>query len=268
MCLPAHPGGPARRRPGRHHRGRLAAAGRRGARARAAASGDVLVVTQKVVSKAEGRIVRPGARSSRARRPSPSASAGTATRARWRWCCASRSRSCAWSGASSSRAPATATCAPTPAWTPPTSARADEVTLLPVDSGRLGAGHPGSASPRTWASRSAVIVSDSFGRPWRWGIVDVALGVAGFSPLDDHARPPGRRGPHDARHGRRGRGRDRVGRRAGLGQDERPAAGPGPRRDACRPATARWSATWSCPSPRTCSRSARLYGRHADRLRP
>ena len=31
----------------------------------------------------------------------------------------------------------------------------------------------------------AIIVSDSFGRPWRWGIVDVALGVAGFAPLDD-----------------------------------------------------------------------------------
>ena len=24
-----------------------------------------------------------------------------------------------------------------------------------------------------------VIVSDSFGRPWRWGIVDVAIGVSG-----------------------------------------------------------------------------------------
>jgi coenzyme F420-0:L-glutamate ligase/coenzyme F420-1:gamma-L-glutamate ligase len=30
-----------------------------------------------------------------------------------------------------------------------------------------------------------VIVSDSFGRPWRWGIVDVALGVSGLLPLDD-----------------------------------------------------------------------------------
>ena len=30
-----------------------------------------------------------------------------------------------------------------------------------------------------------VIISDSFGRPWRWGITDVALGVAGFLPLDD-----------------------------------------------------------------------------------
>lgn len=30
-----------------------------------------------------------------------------------------------------------------------------------------------------------VIVSDSFGRPWRWGIVDVAIGVSGIRPLDD-----------------------------------------------------------------------------------
>ena len=36
----------------------------------------------------------------------------------------------------------------------------------------------------------AVIVSDSFGRPWRWGIVDVALGVAGFLPLDDQRGRP------------------------------------------------------------------------------
>jgi coenzyme F420-0:L-glutamate ligase/coenzyme F420-1:gamma-L-glutamate ligase len=31
----------------------------------------------------------------------------------------------------------------------------------------------------------AVIVSDSFGRPWRWGITDVAIGVSGMIPLDD-----------------------------------------------------------------------------------
>jgi coenzyme F420-0:L-glutamate ligase/coenzyme F420-1:gamma-L-glutamate ligase len=30
-----------------------------------------------------------------------------------------------------------------------------------------------------------VLVSDSFGRPWRWGITDVAIGVAGFAPLED-----------------------------------------------------------------------------------
>ncbi len=30
-----------------------------------------------------------------------------------------------------------------------------------------------------------VIVSDSFGRPWRWGITDVAIGVSGMKPIDD-----------------------------------------------------------------------------------
>ena len=30
-----------------------------------------------------------------------------------------------------------------------------------------------------------MIVSDSFGRPWRFGIVDVAIGVSGLLPLDD-----------------------------------------------------------------------------------
>jgi coenzyme F420-0:L-glutamate ligase/coenzyme F420-1:gamma-L-glutamate ligase len=36
----------------------------------------------------------------------------------------------------------------------------------------------------------AVVISDSFGRPWRLGIVDVALGVAGFAPLDDQRGKP------------------------------------------------------------------------------
>jgi coenzyme F420-0:L-glutamate ligase / coenzyme F420-1:gamma-L-glutamate ligase len=30
-----------------------------------------------------------------------------------------------------------------------------------------------------------VIVSDSFGRPWRWGITDVAIGVSGLRPIED-----------------------------------------------------------------------------------
>jgi coenzyme F420-0:L-glutamate ligase/coenzyme F420-1:gamma-L-glutamate ligase len=58
------------------------------------------------------------------------------------------------------------------------------VTLLPVD--------PDASADRIRAGiRSRfgvdvpVIVSDSFGRPWRWGIVDVAIGVSGLLPLDD-----------------------------------------------------------------------------------
>jgi coenzyme F420-0:L-glutamate ligase / coenzyme F420-1:gamma-L-glutamate ligase len=36
----------------------------------------------------------------------------------------------------------------------------------------------------------AIIVSDSFGRPWRLGIVNVALGVAGMAPLADYRGQP------------------------------------------------------------------------------
>jgi coenzyme F420-0:L-glutamate ligase / coenzyme F420-1:gamma-L-glutamate ligase len=35
-------------------------------------------------------------------------------------------------------------------------------------------------------TRVAVIISDTFGRPWRQGLTNVALGVAGFSPLIDY----------------------------------------------------------------------------------
>ena len=58
------------------------------------------------------------------------------------------------------------------------------VTLLPRD--------PDGAAARIRAALRAafavdlpVIVSDSFGRPWRWGIVDVAIGVSGLLPLED-----------------------------------------------------------------------------------
>jgi coenzyme F420-0:L-glutamate ligase/coenzyme F420-1:gamma-L-glutamate ligase len=63
-------------------------------------------------------------------------------------------------------------------------ASGDLVTLLPRDP-------DGSAARIRAALRGrfgrdvAVLISDSFGRPWRWGIVDVALGVSGLLPLDD-----------------------------------------------------------------------------------
>jgi coenzyme F420-0:L-glutamate ligase/coenzyme F420-1:gamma-L-glutamate ligase len=70
----------------------------------------------------------------------------------------------------------------------------DSVTLLPADpdaSARRIRGEIGSAS----GARPAVVVADSFGRPWRLGQADVALGCAGLVPLDDW------RGRRDA-HGR------------------------------------------------------------------
>jgi len=42
----------------------------------------------------------------------------------------------------------------------------------------------------------AIIVSDSFGRPWREGLCEVAIGVAGMKPLLDYR---GKRDPHGYR---------------------------------------------------------------------
>jgi coenzyme F420-0:L-glutamate ligase/coenzyme F420-1:gamma-L-glutamate ligase len=40
--------------------------------------------------------------------------------------------------------------------------------------------------------RPAVVITDSFGRPWRLGQTDVAIGAAGIAPLDDwRGRPDG-----------------------------------------------------------------------------
>ena len=70
----------------------------------------------------------------------------------------------------------------------------DSVTTLPVDpdasAERIRAGLESRAGGGV-----AVIVSDSFNRPWREGSMNVAIGVSGFEPLadlrghvDDHGR--------------------------------------------------------------------------------
>ena len=70
----------------------------------------------------------------------------------------------------------------------------DQVLLLPVDpDASARALRAGIAEAR--GVRPAVLVSDSFGRAWRIGQSDVAIGAAGFAVLDDW------RGRHDA-HGR------------------------------------------------------------------
>jgi coenzyme F420-0:L-glutamate ligase/coenzyme F420-1:gamma-L-glutamate ligase len=58
------------------------------------------------------------------------------------------------------------------------------VTLLPVDPD-ASAGRIRAAIRDRLGVDLPVIVSDSFGRPWRWGIVDVAIGVSGIAPLED-----------------------------------------------------------------------------------
>ena len=58
------------------------------------------------------------------------------------------------------------------------------VTLLPRDPDASATGIRRAIEAR-FGVDLPVIVSDSFGRPWRWGIVDIAIGVSGMLPLED-----------------------------------------------------------------------------------
>jgi coenzyme F420-0:L-glutamate ligase / coenzyme F420-1:gamma-L-glutamate ligase len=138
---------------------------------------DVLVVAHKVVSKAEGRVrglstVVPGPRARElgaAHGKDPrlvqvilEESADLLRADRGRLICRTRHGFvCANAGVDASNAGAP-----------------DSVVLLPADP---------DASARALRARmgSAVVVSDSFGRPWRMGQAEVAIGCAGLEPLDD-----------------------------------------------------------------------------------
>jgi coenzyme F420-0:L-glutamate ligase/coenzyme F420-1:gamma-L-glutamate ligase len=58
------------------------------------------------------------------------------------------------------------------------------VTVLPCDPD-ASAERLRTALSATFGCPIAIIVSDTFGRPWREGVVNVALGVAGLQPLLD-----------------------------------------------------------------------------------
>jgi len=71
----------------------------------------------------------------------------------------------------------------------------DAVCLLPVDPDRSAERIRTALTERT-GRNLAVLVTDTFGRPWREGQVNVAIGVAGMEPLHDHrglADPHGRK---------------------------------------------------------------------------
>jgi coenzyme F420-0:L-glutamate ligase / coenzyme F420-1:gamma-L-glutamate ligase len=58
------------------------------------------------------------------------------------------------------------------------------VTILPGDPDSSAAAVRAAVRERHGVD-VAVVVSDSFGRPWRWGITDVAIGVSGLHPVED-----------------------------------------------------------------------------------
>ena len=146
------------------------------------AAGDVVVVAQKAVSKAEGRIVRLGDVE-----PSPRARAlaGPETDLRQLEVILGetarivRSRGglviaethhgfvCASAGVDHSNAPEPGT-----------------LVLLPLDSDASARRIRSTLVERT-GSDVAVVVTDSFGRPFRQGTTDVAIGIAGIAALRD-----------------------------------------------------------------------------------
>jgi coenzyme F420-0:L-glutamate ligase/coenzyme F420-1:gamma-L-glutamate ligase len=60
----------------------------------------------------------------------------------------------------------------------------DTVVLLPVDPDASARALRDALAAAT-GTAPAVVVSDSFGRAWRQGTTDVALGVAGLAPIRD-----------------------------------------------------------------------------------
>ncbi len=77
------------------------------------------------------------------------------------------------------------------------NAGVDQSNVLGDDFATVLPGDPDASARklRTSLACGAVLITDTFGRPWRDGLVDVAIGLSGLNPLDDH------RGLKD-RHGR------------------------------------------------------------------
>ena len=129
--------------------------------------GDVLVVAQKVVSKAEGRIQT--VRSREERTALVLAEARQVRRRRDDFLIVQTKHGfvCATAGIDHSNAPGE-----------------DTVILLPIDPDTSAAGLRQRLGERFGVS-VAVIVSDSFGRAWRTGTTDVAIGLSGMLALHD-----------------------------------------------------------------------------------
>ena len=136
--------------------------------------GDVVVVTQKVVSKAEGRIV-PDEGSGRSRWIERETEAVVARRGDLVIARTRHGFVCANAGVDAS------------------NVDAGTLTLLPEDPDasaeriRSGLGAALGMTP-------AVVVTDTFGRPWRHGVVNVAIGCAGLPSFVDLRGTPDDRG--------------------------------------------------------------------------
>ncbi len=141
-------------------------------------AGDCLVVTQKVVSKVEGRIVALDPDDREARLALVESESARIVRRRGDLVISETRHGfvCANAGIDLS------------------NVEHGYAALLPIDADR-SARHVRDALRARYGVEVAVVVSDTFGRPWRMGLTDVAIGVAGLAAVLDL------RGQADA-HGR------------------------------------------------------------------
>ena len=130
------------------------------------ADGDVVVVTQKIVSKAEDRVVDIDL--AVGHKPLVEAESVRVLRRRGDLVISETEHGfvCANAGIDLSNVPE------------------GRAALLPVDSDR-SARRIRDALRHRLGVEVAVIVSDTFGRPWRAGVTDVAIGCAGLRPVVD-----------------------------------------------------------------------------------
>ena len=150
-------------------------------------AGDVLVVTHKIVSKAEGRLVRLADVEPSALAQRFAETAGKDARQVEVVLRESRRIVRMDRGIVIAETAHGFICAN--AGVDASNVEPETVCLLPVDPDASAAGLRAAIGGRFGFARDeapAVVVTDSFGRPWRTGIVNVAIGVAGLAPLADY----------------------------------------------------------------------------------
>jgi coenzyme F420-0:L-glutamate ligase/coenzyme F420-1:gamma-L-glutamate ligase len=132
------------------------------------AEGDVVVVTQKVVSKAEGRLVDCAEGDPERRQAVVEGESVRILRRRGDLVISETRHGfvCANAGVDFSNVPD------------------GQAALLPLDPDRSARRIRDGLAALT-GTRVGVIVSDTFGRPWRRGLADVAIGTAGVAALVD-----------------------------------------------------------------------------------
>ena len=134
-------------------------------------AGDVLVVTHKIVSKAEGRII--DATDEATYRAAVEEEAAAIVRRRGDLVITQTRHGFICANAGVDRSNVTG----------------DRAVLLPLDPDRSAHGIRMRLKQATEID-VPVIISDTFGRAWRRGQTDIAIGVSGMAAIDDHKGRP------------------------------------------------------------------------------